>query len=386
MKLITILLLICISIFIEISPTSAQVSIGDQPLPHANAILDLTNGNSLGLLMPHSAGNPNSGSLSAAPEGLLMYYKENFFLKGSGNWFNAITPWKSIFTGPDPIDVYFNPTGFTSAIGGVGIGLSSGLQGNLHIALKTKDVNIANTSAPLLIGQSDADTHLSIDNDEILVKTNANTAGTLKLQEGGGGGVQVGASASDTSSLNVFGVVRQYGHELIPVGAIIMWSGTTIPAGWALCDGEAYGRLAGGGDIVAPDLRERFIVGSGGENSTDPVAGAGYSPGNKGGVNKVTLTELQCALPSHNHSINHGHSITDPGHNHDIDLDDSLGGGGIDDSGNGDNEGNDETSSETTGITVDNHVGNSGDKNIATAPSSHENRPPYYALAFIMKL
>lgn len=41
---------------------------------------------------------------------------------------------------------------------------------------------------------------------------------------------------------------------VVPVGGIIMWSGTiaTIPANWALCDG------AGG----TPDLRDKFIVGA----------------------------------------------------------------------------------------------------------------------------
>ena len=87
MKLITTLLLICLSIFIGNSCISAQVSIGDQSVPDTDAILDLTNGNSLGLLLPHAASNPNSGSLSAAPEGLLIYYKENFFWHPERNGF-----------------------------------------------------------------------------------------------------------------------------------------------------------------------------------------------------------------------------------------------------------------------------------------------------------
>jgi len=42
----------------------------------------------------------------------------------------------------------------------------------------------------------------------------------------------------------------------VPVGGIIMWSGTvaTIPANWALCDGTA--------NSPGPDLRDRFIVGA----------------------------------------------------------------------------------------------------------------------------
>ena len=380
--------------------TKAQVSIGDQLSPNGYAILDLTNSNSLGLLLPHSAGNPNlNPALSAAPEGLLMYYKENFFLKGSGTTFNAITPWESIYTGATPGNVYFNPAVFE----GVGIGVdgwlpgnppTSNIKANLHIGLKSKDVNTANTSASLLIGDSDSGVHMSMDNDEILVKNStANNTGTLKLQEGGGT-VQVGDPAiapytvsANRSTLNVTGEIQQHGFALVPKGGIIMWTGSTAPSGWALCKGQLITNLDGT-TSTAPDLRERFIVGAMGENTTNAVSGTAYpiGVGADEGRNKVTLTESQCALPNHNHSINHGHSISDPGHDHDIDLDDSLGGGGIDDSGNGDSAGSDETSSETTGITVDNHVGNSGNKNIATASSDHENRPPYYALAFIIKL
>lgn len=42
----------------------------------------------------------------------------------------------------------------------------------------------------------------------------------------------------------------------IPVGGIIMWSGTiaSIPASWALCDGTA--------NAPGPDLRDKFVVGA----------------------------------------------------------------------------------------------------------------------------
>lgn len=77
----------------------------------------------------------------------------------------------------------------------------------------------------------------------------------------------------------------------IPVGGIIMWSGTlaTIPSGWALCNG------ANG----TPDLRGRFIVGasvdSGATNS-----GASYNKGATGGADSVVLNSTH--LPSHTHT------------------------------------------------------------------------------------
>lgn len=83
---------------------------------------------------------------------------------------------------------------------------------------------------------------------------------------------------------------------VIPVGGIILWSGaiTAIPSGWALCDG------ANG----TPNLEDRFVVG----------AGYTYAVGALGGLSTVTLT--QSNLPSHTHTASsgsegsHGHTAS----------------------------------------------------------------------------
>jgi microcystin-dependent protein len=77
-----------------------------------------------------------------------------------------------------------------------------------------------------------------------------------------------------------------FGNGTIPIGGIIMWSGavSSIPSGWALCNG------ANG----TPNLRNRFIVGAGGD----------YNPGDAGGSNSVTLTTAQ--IPEHSHSSSTG--------------------------------------------------------------------------------
>ena len=52
----------------------------------------------------------------------------------------------------------------------------------------------------------------------------------------------------------------------VPAGTIALWSGavSSIPAGWALCDG-------GSG---TPDLRGRFVAGAGGDYAVGDTGGA----------------------------------------------------------------------------------------------------------------
>ena len=47
-----------------------------------------------------------------------------------------------------------------------------------------------------------------------------------------------------------------------PVGLIAMWSGISIPAGWALCNGATVARSDGTGNVTTPALRDRFLVGT----------------------------------------------------------------------------------------------------------------------------
>lgn len=55
----------------------------------------------------------------------------------------------------------------------------------------------------------------------------------------------------------------QYITGIVPKGAIMMWTASVAPSGWAICNGN-NGNTIGG--IFIPDLRERFIVGAGGDN------------------------------------------------------------------------------------------------------------------------
>jgi len=170
------------------------------------------------------------------------------------------------------------------------------------------------------------------------------------------------------------------GGAAIPSGVIVMWSGTvsSIPSGWALCDGSNG----------TPNLRDRFIVG----------AGTSYTVGGTGG-------SADAIVVTHSHTMGsatfigsamaaHTHTITDPGHTHTIpDVGNTTNDGGSIDSAP--NVTTPQTyftvPSNTTGISINSASagtpsGTIGGSSDTTGTSGvGKNLPPYYALAFIMK-
>jgi microcystin-dependent protein len=160
------------------------------------------------------------------------------------------------------------------------------------------------------------------------------------------------------ANINTQSKIQERGCDLVPERSIIMWNGvhTSVPNGWALCNGSNG----------TPDLRDRFIV----------AAGSSYSYTNIGGANDVTLTESQ--IPAHVHSLSsdgdHTHSYSDSGASVKEVQGCAIGCVDAAEPGGG--------STKNTG-TSGNHshtVGSTG------GSQAHENRPPYYALAFIMKV
>lgn len=61
-----------------------------------------------------------------------------------------------------------------------------------------------------------------------------------------------GATFASSNQLNGF----------VPIGGVIMWSGSVIPQGWALCNGQTVSRSDGAGNITVPDLSDCFIKGA----------------------------------------------------------------------------------------------------------------------------
>lgn len=130
-------------------------------------------------------------------------------------------------------------------------------------------------------------------------------------------------------------------YRNIPKGLICMWSGSEVPNGWYLCNGENG----------TPDLRNRFVVGSGSD----------YSIGDKGGSNTVVLTVDNLAAHTHTTTLAAGKYGNSYG-KRDIIYEKTI------------TEGeywNYETFKPST--------------NATGSGTAHENRPPYYALAYIMK-
>lgn len=169
---------------------------------------------------------------------------------------------------------------------------------------------------------------------------------------------------------------------LTPQNGIIMYSGVltnfdtfgrgkagTQLDGWALCNGNTFG-IPGGGTLVAPDLRGKFIVGLDTTSGTPlhPTPDADYnSIGDIGGEKTHTLTKSE--LPKHQHGLSpdfKAHGMTHGSTAH----------VGLHDSGL-------ELSGEYA--LSDQHPSEDGTiDGLAGAP--HENRPPYYTLAYIIKL
>lgn len=180
--------------------------------------------------------------------------------------------------------------------------------------------------------------------------------------------------------------VSQYISEptvKVPVGMIVMYAGSTIPAGWLKCDGTGYaiatypalyaviGTTYGStGGFQVPNLTDRAPVGAGG-TATGALtsangagvgiteAGLGRAIGSTGGYASVTLTPAQSGVPAHTHSYDdyyrlYGTALTA-----------------------GTNPVNPNNQTEVTRDT--------GDTSASNATSSHENRMPYIVVNFIIK-
>lgn len=153
---------------------------------------------------------------------------------------------------------------------------------------------------------------------------------------------------------NIYGIigVQASSASPIPTGLISLWSGSigSIPAGWALCDGNNS----------TPDLRDRFIVG----------AGNSYAVGATGG-------SADSIVVAHTHTATS--AVTDPGHHHTYTYRSTTAVQSGDSTPCWTGTSTQDTSTVTTGVTVATTVASTG------SSGTGANIPPYYALAYIMK-
>lgn len=185
----------------------------------------------------------------------------------------------------------------------------------------------------------------------------------------------------------------------VPSGGIIMWSGATdnIPDGWVLCNGQNN----------TPDLRNRFVLG----------AGETYEVGSTGGATSVTSSSDGEHTPSatvQSTTLNANHL---PSHRHDLEIRSGSGRRSGDNTrrywvefnsafmGNTDSAGPWQSLSSVPGGSTTDGYSSQMRTTLAggsSSPQGHTHEvsvdkvpnhthsvsviPPYYALAFIMKL
>ncbi len=172
-----------------------------------------------------------------------------------------------------------------------------------------------------------------------------------------------------------------------PLGIVEMWAGSAVPEGYVLCDGRTmstteYPELfkalgttfntaisASGtkyttpsGQFRVPDLRGRFVVGRHDSDNDYRTNGTG------GGLKSVTLTKEQ--IPSHVHVVKDYYHAEGKkkakGDNDQISINGNIGCG--------------DTDYDNDRLQYYRH-----DSEATGGGASHENRPPYYVLAYIMR-
>jgi len=206
----------------------------------------------------------------------------------------------------------------------------------------------------------------------LIAKQSAESQGDLKV---GGkldvtGATALNGGATVGGNLAVSGTITDKGGEVgVPIGTIVMWSGSSnfLPPGWRVCNGEGtYIDQYSGETRQIPDLSGRFIVGVGAMTDAEGNKET-YSLGqHDGGLNKHQLTTDE--MPAHRH-----HYVSDDGLN------------GLNDTYAHCTAANkykmDFDSTDNKGYKLGDYQNESVGKSQA-----HENRPPYYALYYIIKV
>ena len=152
-----------------------------------------------------------------------------------------------------------------------------------------------------------------------------------------------------------------------------MWYGKpdAVPYGWVICNGSHDSRF--GGNV--PNLMDRFVVGAGKE----------YSLGAQGGAASVTLEESQMPRHSHSGKVHEQNLNNNGGGDYKLMAPGAYGRGFKDGgwAGYDRGAGGDERHLRDCMLLDHDHelsIEHSGEG------KAHENRPPYFALYYIIKV
>jgi microcystin-dependent protein len=196
------------------------------------------------------------------------------------------------------------------------------------------------------------------------------------------------AAATDAALLTV--------RDRVPPGSVMIWLVPAAPAGWYILQGQndidaatnpgltALFGPAVAGKITLPDMRDLFPAGAGA--NIGAVAALG-------GLAAVTLTDQQSGMRAHNHSGLTGARDRNQVHGHTGStgsVAQSSGGellaGYLSQTFNGATGVKfDSASIATTGNDAPDHFHTVPNQAAQNAAQSHENRPPYRAVNFIIK-
>jgi hypothetical protein len=300
--------------------------------------------------MERPSDNINSGGADNAFENLYVYGKLNYDFNNDDITFNSINVnSNATFTGDINLDEITcrnaNVTGVatvTSALYVQGKLFDGdgdfGTAGQLLSSDGTDTVWI-DASTTSVANANNVGTNADSTNADQFVTFVGNSSGNNPIRVDAGikynpstNRLTAGSYAGDGSALT--------GVESFVTGMIILWSGASnaIPTGFVLCDGNNG----------TPNLSGRFVVGFDASNGD-------YDVNDTGGAESVTLTLNQ--IPSHKHDTSFDNKKYFPGGGST-----SIGFGGA------------------GGYPADVFsMSNAG------GGQSHENRPPFYALCYIMK-
>jgi len=196
----------------------------------------------------------------------------------------------------------------------------------------------------------------------------------------------------------IYAEVQDLRLTILPVGFVVPWYrpslAVSIPSGFEVCDGSVVAEVdhdfGAIGAVTLPDLRNRFLIGA---NAATAIGTAGVAathvnidaasgapgPQGVGGQNAHVMTVAE--MPSHQHAGSKTgwssaglHWYTDSGMLEVVDSDTVRVGSG------------NSTSTGAGGWNAGQHKHIINDLAAAGSSATHENRPAYYGLIFLVKV